>query len=184
MSKTPIVYRETLQGVLEIHEIERIIMDNLIKAQKYIFRNYQKLSIGQHTAKHLHTLLASNLFEEVGRYRKHDIELGNFKPPHFFEVPQQMKNWEDDYNEREKHAKVKKQKIELCAWLIHRFLWIHPFFDYNGRISRLLGMIFLFRNNLPVVTFQTTKRIDFVQAVKQATESDDLKALISLINRA
>jgi hypothetical protein len=41
MTKTPAAYKVPLRGVLEIHEIERIIMDHLIKVQKYLFRNYR-----------------------------------------------------------------------------------------------------------------------------------------------
>lgn len=77
MTKTPVSYKETLQGILEVHEIESIIMDNLIKVQKYLFRNYRKLSISEETIKHLHKLLAVNLFEEAETYRKHNIELGS-----------------------------------------------------------------------------------------------------------
>lgn len=181
MTKTPVTYKETLRGILEVHEIERIVMDNLIKVQKYLFRNYQKLPINENTAKRLHKLLASNLFDEAGQYRVHNIELGAYTPPSYFEVSAHMKNWEADYFERKKHAKTKQQKIELCAWAIHRFLWIHPFFDYNGRISRLLGELFLLKNNFPIVTFQAVKRIDFVQAVKYATDTNGLSKLIALV---
>lgn len=181
MTKTPVTYKETLQGVIEVYEIESIIMDNLIKVQKYLFRNYRKLSISQETVKHLHTLLAVNLFQEAGTYRKYNIELGSYIPPEFFKIPQMMKDWEDDYKERKKHVHTKKQKVELCTWLIHRFLWIHPFFDYNGRIARLLGELFLLKNTLPIVTFQKIRRIDFVRAVKEATATNDLSLLLELI---
>lgn len=47
MTKTPVTYKETLDGILEIHEIERVVMDNLVRAQKYLFRNYKKLPMGE-----------------------------------------------------------------------------------------------------------------------------------------
>lgn len=182
MTKTPVTYKETLQGILSVREIERIVMDNLINVQKYLFRNYHKLPINQETAKYLHKLLIANLFDEGGAYRKHNVQLGFFEPPTYFNVPQHMKDWEEDYKERKKHARTREQKIELCAWLVHRFLWIHPFFDYNGRVSRLMGSLFLLKNKLPVVTFQSVKRADFVHAVKKATENGSLDQLIDLIN--
>ncbi len=182
MTKTPVTYKETVQGILTVGEIERVVMDNLIKVQKYLFRNYHKLPINQATVKCLHKLLTAGLFDEGGNYRKHNVELGSFEPPTYFKVPQCMIDWDEDYKEREKHARTREEKIELCAWLIHRFLWVHPFFDYNGRISRLMGELFLLKNKLPVVTFQSVKRVDFVRAVKRVTDGGDLKELIELIN--
>ncbi len=181
MTKTPVTYKETLRGILEIHEIEKMIMDNLINVQKYVFRNYHTLQINQETVVQLHTLLAGNLFEEAGTYRKHDVELGVFKPPAYFKLAEHMKNWEADYKERRAHARTHEAKIELCAWLIHRFLWIHPFFDYNGRMSRILGELYLLQNNFPAISFHSIARVDFVKAVKEATRTGDLHLLVQLI---
>lgn len=183
MTKTPVTYKETLLGVLEMREIEKIIMDNLIQVQKYIFRNFQNLPIDQSTVKLIHKLLAGNLFTEAGTYRKHNIQLGLYGPPQFFDISKYMKDWEDDYTERLRYAQKKEEKIELCAWLIHRFLWVHPFFDYNGRISRILGELFLLQNHLPVVSFQKTARFDFVKAVQYATKENDLSLLIKLVQK-
>ncbi|MEK7480617.1 MAG: Fic family protein [Patescibacteria group bacterium] len=181
MTKTPVTYRETLQGILEVHEIEKIILDNLIKTQKFVFRNHAQLMIGEQTAKRFHKLLAGNLFDEAGTYRTHDIELGDFKPPEYFYMSELMKNWENDYRERSQHISSRDSKIELCAWVTHRFLWIHPFFDYNGRVGRLLGELFLLKNDLPIVSFHTTQRTDFVKAVKEATRTSNLTLLKEII---
>jgi fido (protein-threonine AMPylation protein) len=121
MTKTPVTHKETLQGILEIHEIEKIILDNLINVQKFVFRNYKKLEIGEGTAQRIHKLLAGNLFEEAGKYRAHDIVLGDFEPPHYFRISEHMKNWENDHKERSKYL-GENDKLELCAWLVHRFL--------------------------------------------------------------
>ncbi len=183
MVKTPTTYKETLQGILGIHEIEKIVLDNLIKVQKFVFRDYTKLTIDEQTAKRLHRLLAANLFEEAGEYRTHDVQLGSFEPPPYYKIAEHMKNWEGDYRERAKHARSESEKIAVCAWLIHRFLWIHPFFGYNGRTSRLLGELYLLKNRLPVVSFRATPRIDFVKAVKEATQTGNLSLLEQLMRK-
>lgn len=181
MTKTPVTYKETLQGVLTVSEIEAGIMDNLAKVQKYVFRNFKKLPIGNTTAKRLHQLLAATLFAEAGNYRRHDVQLGEFRPPQYVIVPQYMDDWERDYHERLKHI-AGSDPVELCAWLMHHFLWIHPFFDYNGRVSRLLGELFMLQNNLPIISFHATRRTDFVAAVQEATATGDLHLLKKLIN--
>ncbi len=183
MSKTSVSHKETSLGIVNVQEIEAMIMDNLIQVQKFLFRNYRQLPIGEYTVKQLHKLLALNLFADAGNYRTHDVQLGHFEPPHFYAVAEQMSNWEADYHERQQHAKNTKQKIELCAWLMHRFLWVHPFFDYNGRVSRLLGELFLLQNKLPIIPFHSVARIDFVKAVKIATAKQDLSALTQLMTR-
>ncbi len=184
MSKTKPNYRETKFGVLPISEIEAIITDNLINVSLYILRNYQKLTIDIKLIKDLHAKLANNLYQEAGDFRKREVQLGNFEPPKFFKIPELIKNWEDDFKERSKFIKSIDDHVEILAWLMHRFLWIHPFFDYNGRISRLLGEIYLLQNNLPINSFKGIKRNQFALSMKEATiNNGNLSGVIKIIKR-
>ncbi|MBI2416128.1 MAG: Fic family protein [Candidatus Kerfeldbacteria bacterium] len=183
MTKTPTSHRETKLGILKQSEIEKVIIENLALVQKYIIRHYADLIINTDSAKKLHAMLGGNLYFEAGQYRKHDVQLGFFEPPIFYELPVLMKNWEADLAQRIKSTKTQERHIENCAWLMHRFLWIHPFFDYNGRVARLLGELYLIQNQLPVVDFRQTKRKDFVAAVKLATAQGDLSQLQQLLVR-
>lgn len=181
MDKTSGTYKETKYGVLAINEIERRIMDNVVQTQKYILRYGDQLTIDEDFTKDLHQLIAGSVFEQAGQYRSTNVTVGAFSPPEFFAISEHMQNWNADYAERQKHVSTEDDAIELCAWMMHRFLWIHPFFDYNGRTARLLGEVHLLQNNLPIVSFQSTERQNFVEAVKIATDNDDLAPLIKVI---
>ena len=50
-----------------------------------------------------------------------------------------------------------------------RLLWIHPFFDYNGRSVRLFGELFLLKEHMSLSTFSGASRYDFTEAMKRAT---------------
>jgi len=53
----------------------------------------------------------------------------------------------------------------------HRFLWIHPFQDYNGRIGRLLINVVLFNLKLPPIELKVeTKsgRKKYVESLQKA----------------
>ena len=153
----------------------------LAVVQKYIIRQSAELPLTQITVQRLHTMLCGNLYSDAGRYRTHNVQLGFFEPPAYFDLSVLMKNWEDDLNLRLQGNQTTADEIDTCAWMMHRFLWIHPFFDYNGRIARLLGEIYLIRRQLPIVDFQKTRRTDFVSAVKTATATGVLDALKSLL---
>lgn len=183
MTKTPTSHRETKLGILQQGEIEKIITENLALVQKYIIRHSWDLIMTADTVKQLHAMIAGNLYIEAGQYRKHDVQLGVFKPPAHYELAVLMKNWEADLLQRVKFTKTIEQHIENCAWLMHRFLWIHPFFDYNGRTARLLGELYLIQNQLPIVDFRQTKRKEFIAAVKLATAQGDLSKLQKLLKR-
>jgi len=74
----------------------------------------------------------------------------------------------------------------LLAWAHHRFLWIHPFQDYNGRIGRLLINIILLDLALPAIELKvetTTNRKRYIKAL-QAADQGDLKLLEKLIEQA
>lgn len=182
MVKTPQSHRETLLGILSQREVEMMITDNLAIVQKYCIRHATQLTLTQDTVKRLHAMLCGAIYSDAGQYRKHNVQLGTYEPPAYFDVPVLMKNWEDDLAARVAANSTTADEIETCAWLIHRFLWVHPFFDYNGRMARLLGELYLMQRHLPIVDFRATRRTDFVTAVKHATATGELHALKQLLS--
>ena len=183
-SRTKPTYRETKFGILSVKEIEALITDGVANVNAFLLREFANLPIGVKTAKELHQKIAGHVFDEAGSFRKKEVTVGSYVPPKFFQIPELMANWESDYNERHKHAKTQGELIELLAWMMHQFLWIHPFFDYNGRIARLLGQLFLLQHKLPISSFVGIKRTDFTTAMKKATAEHDTNSLVKLINKS
>lgn len=184
MSKTKPSYRETKFGILSVAEIEAMITDGVSSVNAFLLREFDHLPIGIKTAKELHEKIAGHVFSEAGSFRKSEVSVGSYEPPKFFQIPELMANWESDYNERHKHVKNQDEQIELLAWMMHQFLFVHPFFDYNGRVARLLGQLFLLKHKLPISSFVGIKRTDYATAMKKATTEHDLKGIIILINKS
>jgi Fic family protein len=184
MSKTKPTYRETKFGILSVSEIEAMVTDGVANVNAFLLREFKHLPINIKTAKELHEKIAGHVFSEAGNFRKKEVAVGNYKPPKFFQITELMTNWELDYNERHKRIKNQDEQIELLAWMMHQFLLIHPFFDYNGRVARLLGQLFLLKHKLPISSFIGIKRNDYATAMKKATADHDIKTVISLINKS
>src|SRR3989344_2632186 len=56
--------------------------------------------------------------------------------------------------------------------------------DYNGRVARLLGQLFLLQHKLPISSFVGIKRTDFASAMKKATAEHNTESAINLINKS
>lgn len=184
MPKTKPNYRETKFGALSVIEIEAMITDGVANVNVFLLREFENLSIGVKIVKELHEKIAGHVFNEAGNFRKSEVSVGTYEPPKFFQIPELMKNWEADYNERHKHIKNQDEQIELLAWLMHQFLLIHPFFNYNGRVARLLGQLFLLQHKLPISSFIGIKRTDYANAMKKATAEHNFEGIIKLINKS
>ncbi|SOB74784.1 Fic family protein [Marinobacter sp. LV10R510-11A] len=71
---------------------------------------------------------------EPGQWRQRDVIVGGHIPPVAKGLASLMEGFCDEY--RSAHYQGKHRLISLtCAH--HRFLWIHPFLDGNGRVARL-----------------------------------------------
>lgn len=71
-----------------------------------------------------------------GKTREQDVEVANHLAPEFSEIPRLMSDFERHYSFCENEIGAIKLMKTFAAH--HRFMFIHPFLDGNGRIGRLL----------------------------------------------
>ena len=103
-----------------------------------------------------------------------------------------MINLCSDLNERLKHfpnptsGNFIVEVVKLLAWFQHRFVYIHPFQDYNGRIARMITVLILLKLNLPPMELKAETNIDrkrYIIAMQRA-DGGDFVRLEWLIHQA
>lgn len=71
-----------------------------------------------------------------GEWRKRDVEVGQHLPPEYDRLAQFMARFDIAYGSP---PLGKSRQIQTVGAVHHRFLWIHPFLDGNGRVARLMS---------------------------------------------
>lgn len=74
----------------------------------------------------------ANISQHGGRFREEPILVGNYRPPHFREVPALMDQFITTVHENWYNW----ENTELAAYTLWRLNWIHPFIEGNGRTAR------------------------------------------------
>jgi len=116
-------------------------MENIEAAMAYVEETIQH---GDHLTEHflreLHAITVSHLEREgdatPGAYRRQQVRIAQSAhlPPEFIQVPQYMQELAGFINENH----PPKYDLIKVALAHHRFGWIHPFGNGNGRVVRLL----------------------------------------------
>lgn len=187
-------YKETALGIisrsqlipLEIEGIRRVWVDVLKRTRP-------RTRITPEYLEKLHRIGFGWIFpNEAGRFRRIDVEVSHHKPPVYYLVRPLMVDFCEDLKERLKHlpsiddSSFLDALVDLLAWVHHRFLWIHPFQDYNGRIGRLLTNVLLLKLGLPPIELKVeTKRgrARYVRAL-QVADAGDRRQLEQIIREA
>lgn len=80
-----------------------------------------------------------------GAFRDGDVEVGRHVPPSANVLSRFLRRFEEIYD----FGRLPKLKaIIAIAASHHRFLWIHPFFDGNGRVARLMAHAMMLRSEV------------------------------------
>lgn len=71
-----------------------------------------------------------------GELRDDEVQIGRHLPPVATALPRFLERFEEAYDPR---GLSKVRQVIAIAAAHHRFLWIHPFYDGNGRVVRLMS---------------------------------------------
>lgn len=124
-----------------------------------IHTGYERLDFREVNILGLHkTMMSLTGYEFGGHYKTDDnviLEIdadGNrrvrFRPTSAAETPKAMEQLELAYMEARDEAKINQLLLIPCVIL--DFLCVHPFRDGNGRMSRLLSLLLLYKNGFDV----------------------------------
>lgn len=193
--KSATSYRETAFGILPRSKLVELEKEGVKKAQQYILKlSENKTKITPQLICDIHNEGFGFIFPDwAGKFRIVDVTVGEYEPPHYSKVPELIKNLCDDLKEKLKHIPSSQkeeqflaQVISLLAWFQHRFVWIHPFNDYNGRLARLLTNLLALKLGLTILIIKAETGRDrerYIKAVKAADQLNYSK-LEKLISKA
>lgn len=118
--------------------------------------------------------------EWAGRYRNSGVIIGgaSHKPPEAIEVPNLMKELVNWYAEN-----IKLHPVELAGRIHHKLVCIHPFFDGNGRTSRLMMNIILMQAGFPLVVILKSDRRRYYAALS-AADNGNYSLFVNFVARA
>ncbi|WP_396172856.1 Fic family protein [Flavobacterium sp.] len=141
---------------------------------KYTLRSIDILS--------LHGLVLRMIEDDfAGRIRNGGVRItgANFVPPNATKVSDLLDELIDFINTNP----LQMNDIELATVFHHRLVWIHPFFDGNGRTVRLAMNLLLMRKGFPPAIILKNDRKKYYEALNQANQGNYQK-LILLMSQA
>ena len=125
---------------------------NIEKALKFIDENVHENNIDASFISHLHTMVVDGLEREgsktPGTLRLENVSISGsaHTPPEGMKVPELLDDLISFIN-TEQESKYDLLKIAISH---HRFAWIHPFDNGNGRMARLVTYAMLIKFGFPL----------------------------------
>lgn len=188
-------YKETAFGIIPRSKLLRLETEGIKRGFEFIHNLTTKntaVAITPELIVNLHNTTFGWIFPDwAGKYRTIRVEFSGKETVLPHQIPELMINLCADLQERLLHLKPGQENfiekiVELLAWFQHRFVWIHPFQDYNGRITRMLTTLILITLNLPPIEIKASTGKDrkkYLEAMYAADEGN-YKKLEDLVGQA
>jgi Fic family protein len=128
----------------------------------------------------IHALIMSKIEKDfAGRIRNAGVRIvgANFTPPNaqkVYDLLVELINWTNIENSN-------INPIIRAAVFHHRFVWIHPFFDGNGRSVRLLFNLLLMKESYPPAIILKNDRKKYYDALNRGNNGDYNKLFLIII---
>ncbi|MDA1275507.1 MAG: Fic family protein [Verrucomicrobia bacterium] len=151
---------ETTRGLLSYSQLAPLLAERVLEVERSIAeRRFHTEPFGPDLILRFHSQIANDLVPEwAGRWRNVDVRVGVHHPPLPHRVPALMRDYGEDIRIRLEHVSghLNQLLLETLAFTEGRLLSIHPFNDFNGRVTRLFLRELLLRLELPPVDLVPT----------------------------
>ncbi len=128
----------------------------------------------------LHSILMTKIEKEFGgRYRNGRVRImgANFVPPN----PLKVNNLMTELINNVRIAKDEWPVVWLATLFHHHFVHIHPFFDGNGRMVRLVMNLLLMKAGYPSAIILQQDRKKYYDALNKANNGDYEKLFLLIL---
>lgn len=153
-----------------VNHQEAIEFVESLASNEYVLNKVDILSI--------HHLVLQKIEKDfAGKYRTSGVRISgaNFVPPNALKVDEFVSELIDFANDSEVDILIRS------AIFHHRFAWIHPFFDGNGRTARLLLNLILMKSGFPPAIILKNDRKKYYDALNQANNQDYSKLVLLIL---
>lgn len=139
-------------------------------------------TVSEHLIRELHQLVVQDSQRDIaGKYRNGDVYISgaDHKPPTHIDVPIKMRELVEWLSAN----KNKYHIVELAALLHHKMVNIHPFWDGNGRVSRLVMNILILNAGYPLAVILKNDRKRYYRVLSLA-DKGEYKPICELVAQA
>lgn len=177
-------YKETAFGIIPRSKLLQLELEGTKRGLEFIHK-----LISQHANTEITPLLILEIHKEsfgwifpdwAGKYRTIKVEFSGKEAVLPHHIPELVISLCADLKERLKYLHSTDENfienvVDLLSWFQHRFVWIHPFQDYNGRIARMLTILILLKLGLPPIEIKAETGLDrkkYLEAMYAADEGN------------
>lgn len=143
------------------------------RAYDYLYQLATHKTLEEKDILELHRLFYQQIDpEQAGRYRTVPVFISgsNFPVTAPEKVAVEIKKFINWFNKQEQ----KLHPVELAALTHKKFVFIHPFIDGNGRLSRLLMNLALIRNEYSIALIPAILRHEYIAGLELAHTNDSV----------
>ena len=176
-------YKQTKYGILPRHKVLKLEVIGTRKGLLLLNRlAKENKAISPDLIKQVYKESFSEiLVDGAGKFRIIQVTYSGKEAPHFSKISEMIKVLCNDTEYTIAHLPKPDEEtfiervVELLAHFQHRFVFIHPFVDYNGRTARMFTSYILMRLNLPIIEIKADtgkSRKDYITTMKKADKGD------------
>jgi CRISPR-associated endonuclease/helicase Cas3 len=170
---------ETTRGILSYAQLAPLLAERVLRVLEDIEDGaFTTRPLDESLLLDLHRNICGDLTPDwAGRFRANEVKVGQHTPPLSHQVPMLVRDYCADLKVRltEMSAGRETLLLETLAFAEGRLLFIHPFSDFNGRVTRLMLAEILRRLELPPVELAPSDdhaRKNYICALQAADQLD------------